>query len=438
MCLFNGNTMKELRKKLQLNQQEMGERLGVTKNYVSQLENGKRNITDTIDGILQEMEQEYQNKLNSLSVKSKEYMNEYVNRTIVDKAKREQLIKEIQQNRKQQDFNPSILPSVDMVWLSSTMDKYLTDEFEREFLHKDIDSKCISDIDLQIDITDKKYPTLQNGRYKIVFHNTDGVIHCEYQFLTKDMGNTPVPRLKIQFNPNKVKWDNPYLIRLMKYLGDNPLCRKFDICKDYVGMNTKNFIPTDRGRKDIHTYYSKTGHLTIQFGDMNNGGVRVYDKRGELLEKDNKSIPYECTRYETRVTLPKSIDLTNLTRFTDDVILTYEDGSVKMDLNYNKIFPVLSMINLEFTRETCGIEMGQTDINNIRTLMRGDCYLYDFTRREQVKLKKLIDHLQTDIITLTNVDLKQALITFITDYKNTYDINYRLELIEDFNYEDIF
>ena len=178
--------------------------------------------------------------------------------------------------------------------------------------------------------------------------------------------------------------------------------------------------------------------MTIQFGDMNNGGVRVYDKRGELLEKDNKSIPYECTRYETRVTLPKSIDLTNLTRFTDDVILTYEDGSVKMDLNYNKIFPVLSMINLEFTRETCGIEMGQTDINNIRTLMRGDCYLYDFTRREQVKLKKLIDHLQTDIITLTNVDLKQALITFITDYKNTYDINYRLELIEDFNYEDIF
>ena len=44
MCFFNGNDMKILRKKLQLNQQEMGDRLGIKKSYVSQLENGKKEL----------------------------------------------------------------------------------------------------------------------------------------------------------------------------------------------------------------------------------------------------------------------------------------------------------------------------------------------------------------------------------------------------------
>lgn len=422
--------MKVLRKKLQLNQEEMGEKLGIKKSYVSQLENNRKDMTQELDEILQELEQEYQNKLNSLSVKNKEYMEEFVNKTIVDKEKRNQLIKGIQENRKQQDFNPSVLPSIDMVWLSSTMDKYSQMEFEKEFLGVGTQEKLISEIDLQIDMTDKKYPTLQNGRYVFKFHSTDGMIYCEYLFLTKDMGTTPIPRIKVQYNPNKVKMDNPYLLRLMKYLGKNPLMRKFDICRDFVGMNTKHFIPTSRGRRDIRTHTSTGGSLTIQFGDMNNGGVRVYDKKGELWEKDKKSIPYECTRYEHRVTLKKSIDLQNLVRFGDDIILNYEDGTTNFDFNYNIDFPVLSMINKEFTRETCGVDMSMVDVCCIRTLMTGDGLLWDFPKREQNRLKKLIDHLQTETITLTNVDVKQALITFITDYRHMYSINYEFEQVE--------
>ena len=431
--MFNGNQMKILRKKLQLNQEGMGEKLGVTKNYISQLENGRRNITEEIDQILQELEQEYQDKMNSLSVKNKEYMEDFVNREIVDKERRKQLIEDIRKNRKQQGFNPSILPSVDMVWLSSTMDKYLQMEFEKEFLGFGSNSKLLSDIDLQVDLVDKKYPTLQNGRYTLQFHSTDGMIYCEYMFLTKEMGNKPIPRIRVQYNPNKVKMDNPYLIRLMRYLGKNPLMRKFDICKDFVGMNTKHFIPTSRGRREIRTYTSSKGSFTIQFGDMNNGGVRVYDKKGELSEKDKKNIPYECTRYEHRVTLKKSVDLHNLVRFGDNVILTYEDGSTNFDFNYNIDFPVLSMINKEFTRETCGIDMSMVDMCCIRTLMEGDgISLWSFPKRDQNRLKKLIDHLQTDSITLTNVDIKQALITFITNYRQSYSINYESGDIEIF------
>lgn len=438
--LFNGNTMKQLRKKLKLNQEEMGEKLGIKKSYVSQLENGKKDLTTDLDEILQEMEQEYQDKLNSLSAKSKKYTEEYVNKTIIDRVKREQLITEIRENRKQQDFNPSVLPSVDMIWLSTTMDKFMSDEFEMEFLDKGKVEKKLSEIDLAIECKDLKYPSLQKGRYQFTFHSKDGVIHVEYLFLTKDMGEVPVNRLKVQFNPNKVKLDNPYLLRLMRYLGENPLCRKFDICKDFVGINTKHFIATDRAKKQMTKYYSTQGSLTLQFGDMNKGGVRVYDKKGELKEKDKKSISYECTRFETRVTLQKSIDLNNLIKFTDDIILYYDDGSVKLDLNYNKLFPTLNMMNTDFTKESCGIAMTQTDINNIRTIMQGDCELWDFTKREQKKLKLLIDHLQTEVITLTNVDLKQALITFITDYKLMYDINYnyKMEQVELDNPTDIF
>ena len=433
MSFFNGNQMKILRKKLQLNQEEMGEKLGIKKSYVSQLENNRKEITEEIDQILQELEQEYQDKMNSLSVKNKEYMEDFVNREIVDKERRKQLIEDIRKNRKQQGFNPSILPSVDMVWLSSTMDKYLQMEFEKEFLGFGSNSKLLSDIDLQVDLVDKKYPTLQNGRYTLQFHSTDGMIYCEYMFLTKEMGNKPIPRIRVQYNPNKVKMDNPYLIRLMRYLGKNPLMRKFDICKDFVGMNTKHFIPTSRGRREIRTYTSSKGSFTIQFGDMNNGGVRVYDKKGELSEKDKKNIPYECTRYEHRVTLKKSVDLHNLVRFGDNVILTYEDGSTNFDFNYNIDFPVLSMINKEFTRETCGIDMSMVDMCCIRALMEGDgISLWSFPKRDQNRLKKLIDHLQTDSITLTNVDIKQALITFITNYRQSYSINYESGDIEIF------
>ena len=153
-------------------------------------------------------------------------------------------------------------------------------------------------------------------------------------------------------------------------------------------------------------------------------------KKVSYGKRTKKNIPYECTRYEHRVTLKKSIDLYNLVRFGDDVILDYEDGTTNFDFNYNIDFPVLSMINREFTRETCGLDMTQTDINNIRTLMRGDCNLWDFTRKEQVKYKKLIEHLQTETITLTNVDIKQALITFITNYRHTYSINYEFIEVE--------
>ena len=95
MSFFNGNQMKILRKKLQLNQEEMGEKLGIKKSYVSQLENNRKEITEEIDQILQELEQEYQDKMNSLSVKNKEYMEDFVNREIVDKERRKQLIEDI-------------------------------------------------------------------------------------------------------------------------------------------------------------------------------------------------------------------------------------------------------------------------------------------------------------------------------------------------------
>ena len=63
MCLFNGNSMKVLRKKLGLNQQEMGEKLGIKKSYVSQLENNRKDMTEELDQILQELEKSFCNTI---------------------------------------------------------------------------------------------------------------------------------------------------------------------------------------------------------------------------------------------------------------------------------------------------------------------------------------------------------------------------------------
>lgn len=410
MALFNSNTLKQLRKELKLSQQDVADYVGVSRGMVGHWERGTKPISDDMDVKIQELERETRQKLASLSQRNRECRDKlYQVREEYEEKKRE-LIEFNQLMRKGQDFTPSIMPSVDMVWLSSTLDPYKKEMFEREFLGIGVNSKLISDIDLTVDVEDMKYPTLQNGRYKIKIQGTDGKIHVEYGFLTKDTGSNMIPRLKVQFNPNKVKWDNKYLLDLMLYLGENPVMRKWDVCKDFINCSPSNAIMGLNASRNTTVYRSKKGYLTYQYGNMNENGTRIYDKTGELLENDKKDIGYKCTRIETRITLPKSIPL---------------NGVDMLDIATN--YPTMTLINEEFTKWQLGFDIDPMVKSCLLSIQRNDVTLDDFklsNRRMYDKLKQLIENLKTDTITISQEEIKLASMRFRIQYCNVWSDRY--------------
>lgn len=404
--LFNDKGIKQLRSELKLSQKDLSELLGVSRGYIGQLERGIKPVTEELDLKLQEIEKEVRAKLLKLNAKNKSYFEEYKERYELQEERKKELQKKLELERKQQFFSPSMEASVDMIWLSTTLDKHKRDIFEKEWLQDLMGSnKKLCDIDLRVTIKDLRHPTLQNGRFRGEIVNNDGKIYFEYLFLTGETGSEQIPRLKVQFNPNKVKWDNEYLLKLMFFLGDDPLTRKFDVCIDYINTSLNCAILGDIAKRDITIYRSNKGYLTYQFGNMNNNGTRIYDKRGEKIEKDKKDIGYDCTRIETRVTMNKSIPI-----------------GLAETFHTNSLYPSMLLMDLEYTKWSLGIDVDPMLWSAIQSIMRGDTILNDYKsrRRDYEKLKDILEKLKTVRICLTQEDVTLALTRFKLDYLSAY------------------
>ena len=115
-------------------------------------------------------------------------------------------------------------------------------------------------------------------------------------------------KLKVEFNPNK--WNiekNEILIAMMPFLSKNPRIKEFDVCKDYLGLCDTNIImPKElfgEGNSSLKVF-SDDGAKTVYFGDKNKTvNLMIYDKRKEILKKDNKDIGFNCLRAESRYKL---------------------------------------------------------------------------------------------------------------------------------------
>ena len=404
---MNHLILKQVREDFKFTQQEMADKLGVSRSYYSKLENGKAEMNDTVKAKATKLKEE----LDRLRAEQKAHykaQQEGFKKAQEVQEEKKQVIKDIEKVRKAQDFNIQIEPSVDMIWLT----KHLRNEEGKEFL-----DWISHNIRLNGIVVEQPYggDGVKSGRRVWDIHNTDGNIHVDYGFYVQGKVEAV---LKVQFNPNKVKWDNPYLIGLMKYLGENPVCRKFDVCKDYVGVSTQHVLDYDNAGKEVKTIIPNNpdGGITYYVGDMNNNGTRLYDKRAELLQKDKKEIAFDVSRMETRVKLPKALELSEIV-------------GTKVKVRY----PVFTVINKDLSL----LENGESDLDmvvycQVIAVLDGKVSISRLSRAYKDKVRKFIDKMVTDTITLTAVDIQMAMLRFQQSYDFTYFSNYG-DAVEELN-----
>ncbi|EHR2708296.1 helix-turn-helix transcriptional regulator [Salmonella enterica] len=425
MAIFNNVTMKTLRLALNKTQQEMADALQCSRSFYANMERGSKPISDEKDALLRELELEYK-KSQKLSRDNLESLmlakelgdtltTEQTNSMYADAIQlkeqfnREQkaLLYTITQTRKAQDFTPSLSASIDKISLVVDLTPSEADNFYNEFAYS-------VGVDARIEYT-KKVPTLKDYEHLFIFNEVDGKIVVK--FVTLDKTGSRIQRLVMEYNPNKVTFENEFFKRLTKYF--NPLrikVRKLDVCKDYVGVCNKDVITFETGGKPTQTLESKYGSKTLYFGDMNKNGVRVYDKRGELKEVDKKEIAYECTRYEYRLTLPRYSYLKSLNTELPTVSL-----------------PRIGVLNRGITEAVLGQGLLVEDVYLIKGIYKGDISLNDLTSSNRIKFANVFEALKVEVMGLDTIEIRDAIIKYFNDYTFHYKVEHMgLEMYKEF------
>lgn len=400
--IVNKITLKEFRQELGLSQTKMAERLGISRQFYNGVESGKKDISEALKVTIQSMKAEYDEEQKHYSERFKEQREMNSARLKAEEEKKE-FNKEITANRKAGVFCPKLEPAIDMIWLNSELSSQMEYKF-KDFMQYWLDT------DLRVDLITQMGNGVKQARYQWKVNTEEGLIYIHYGFVepkTNKLGR----RLTVQFNPNKVTFENKHLIELMGFLGSNPKVRKLDICKDFYGIDLRYILSKDNGKRDIEKVISSSkgvaGGKTIYFGDMNNNGVRVYDKRAEILAKDGQDIGYDCARYEYRMKLPKAVELSEFNRS-----------------KVSTMFPVLVAVNREITKDMIGQDVDINLFCNLKLVIDGVLDLLDFDKKKRSKLKALLDGMATATMTLTEADCKIAFTKFYSDYVFCYECYY--------------
>ena len=230
----------------------------------------------------------------------------------------------------------------------------------------------------------------------------------------KGMGAEVFNKLVVQFNPNKADMDNnQYLGLLFWILGDNPIVTKFDVCKDYVGLDMGSLYVSNAQRKRNYQYINNSEGTTHYLGDKNNNGVMIYDKTKELLNKDSKDIGYDVIRYEHRrskfgglhldrlATELDCIDLPTLSAYNKLALMPKpkEDGATEIEKFDYMTFATASMI-LE----------GRIDSKELKASNR---YQYK-------KVMEYLEDMSLANLSLSHIEIVRAIEVFAYRYQRAY------------------
>lgn len=327
VVLLSHTDIRRLRELFCLSQKDLAEDVGVSRPMITQLESGKKPLSEgmkdklnTYFTNLKREREELTEKRQTINNECKERFEEH-QQTLKSK---EDHIKSIEIQRKSQLFSPSVLPSLDMVWMTTMLDGHKKDIFEQSFLFK---------AEPNIEIYHNPNFDIKGSKYLITIHCTDVKITLRYGFKEKGMGSTTFNKLVVQFNPNKANMDNNQYLGLLFYLlGDNPIVTKFDVCKDYVGLEMGSLYVSNAQKKRNYQYINNSEGCTHYLGDKNSNGVMIYDKTKELLAKDNKDIGYDIIRYEHRRSKFGGIRLEELAHKLDCIDLPTLSAYDKMSL----------------------------------------------------------------------------------------------------------
>lgn len=413
--------LKRLRDIFGLTQQNLADDLGKSKSYIGQIESKNKNLSDNFKELLSDYFTE-QSKMKKVVLTKIEEENEgkrdkYIS-NLSQMEQRKAIVLEHIAKRKSAFFSPSIIPSIDMIWLQNVIDgnkkKILFDSF-------------INTTDPQIDVTHKQPNRIERDcEYLIQIECVDVHITVMFGFKTKNSNGKVTNKLVVQFNPNKADFNNNVYLQLLFYiLGSDPKCRKFDVCKDYVGVPMSTVSISNTQRKGNYQYISKGEGATHYLGDINNNGIRVYDKRAEIKSKDSiivdgekviKDIGYECIRYEHRRCLERTTELSKIANELEGINL-----------------PILASYD-------CKNLLCSTDeINNSKI----DMYVYSTAimvlegripatelkianRNQYNKVMKYLEMMKLDSLCISDIEIVQAIVMFVEKYQKAYEMGYNI------------
>ena len=422
---MNYKDLKHLRTSLGNTQQEMSDCLNCSKAYYGKMERGEKPIAEKYLDILYKLRSELDksvedtfNQLVDLVEESKTLhkskMYEIMRNNEIKKADLvlEEMTKKIdkanaeliEKTRKEAPFFPSIEASLDKIIL--VVDLSLSEN--NDFV------KSMEKLDLVEGNYTYRYihsnPSLKTYEHMWDINSIDCKLNIQYITLGND--GKRKNRLRVEFNPNKLKYEDNAVFRyILRFL--NPYRIKFkvfDVCKDYVGTDTRFCFLQEVHKKSITREFTceKTRGKTLYFGDMNNKGVRLYNKRAEMISKDKKDIGYECSRYEYRETLSKYTFLHNCNKYTLTTTL-----------------PVVGSVNFGFMEAIKDTKLQASDKVIIKALLNREISIGDFDDVTASKYKKILKDLSVATMTITETDIQAVLMKFWIRFNDMYEANKR-------------
>lgn len=420
---MNYKDLKHLRTSLGYTQQEMADAINCSKNYYGKMERGVKPVADKYLDLLytlrSQLDKSVENTFNELVGlveesktlhKSKMYeimrgneikkadmvLDEMTKR--IDKANAELIMK----TRKEAPFFPSIEASLDKITLVIDLSLAENNEFVKAME--------------QLDKVDGQHtyryvhavPSLKTYEHMWDINSIDCKLNIQYITLGND--GKRKNRLRVEFNPNKLKYEDNAVFRyILRFLKPYRVkFKRFDVCKDYVGTDTRFCFLQETHKKAITREFTceKTRGKTLYFGDMNKKGVRLYNKRSEMISQDKKDIGYECSRYEYRETLHKYEFLHNCNKYTLSTVL-----------------PVVGAVNFGFMEALKDTKLQASDKVILKALLNREISIGDFDDITANKYKKILKDLSVATLTLTELDIQAVLMKFWIRFNDMYNAN---------------
>lgn len=325
-------------------------------------------------------------------------------------------------------FEPSLDASTDKI----TLFVRLVEGTEKMFL----------DVMSRFAIVSGNTKYLHNARYKSgkvteyahiwQYEGSDCKVHVQYLYYDKRVG-TDIRELKVEFNPNKWKIEeNEMIVALMPYLSKNPRIKEFDVCKDFFGYKDSNIIlPKElfEGGKGSIKVFSEDDAKTIYYGDKNKTvNLMIYDKRKEILKKDNKDIGFDCLRAESRYKLKPSE--------------WKGEGANRRFVEYRVKLSDIDKVPLPLKLYVCQAHYFEKDelrgvkaedVIMIQALLNGGINLHNIMSVDKDIASRLVgymDSIHVEKMCITQTDVSIALNSFVFKYLDCIDRFYNVGNIE--------
>ena len=283
-----------------------------------------------------------------------------------------------------------------------------------------------------------------NGKYKHgritefehiwQYEGDDCKVHVQYKFFDKKLSED-VRELKVEFNPNK--WDiskNEMLVALLPFLSKNPRIKEFDVCKDFYNFSDCNIIMPQElhgsGNGSVKVF-SENNAKTIYFGDKNKSiNLMIYDKRKEMIRKDNRDIGYNCLRAESRYKLKPSqwVVTKNGKEFVEYRVKLSDIDKVRLP---NKIY-YCQACNVD--EKDFDSSMKSEDKIILKGILGGGTTLYAVKSIDEKVAERIEQHfknLPIETLCITRSDVIIALNSFVLKYLKAIDKFYNIGEIKE-------